>query len=154
MRNLVLCLLFLLAAMLVVPSCCVFKGTCTDKPGQVATAVVDCTKAGIEADLPKVLPVVISLITGAGGNTDAIIAALGGIAGIVADGIDVVTCAIDAAVAIINAPPTSQPAVALKLLGGKPAYSLQERENAKANAAVWMLQKHVQVGTRAKLVGP
>ena len=141
-------------AALLLPSCCVFKGTCTDKPGQIATAVLDCTKAGIEADLPKVLPIIIDILKSGSGNLDAIVAALGGIAGIVSDGIEVVTCAIDAAVAISNAPPASQPSVALKMLGGKPAYTLQERENMKTVAAAWMIQKKVSVGQHSKLVSP
>jgi hypothetical protein len=62
-----------LALLLIVPlfclslsSCCVFRGDCQSKPGQIATLVVDCTLAAVKATATEILPAVIALITSSG----------------------------------------------------------------------------------------
>jgi hypothetical protein len=150
MRHIALAVL--LALSLALPSCCVFKGTCKDTPGQIATAVLDCAKAGIEADLPKVLPIVLDILKGATLDTNAILAALGGVAGLMSDGITVVTCAIDAALAISNSAPASQPAALKLALHGPIVPTAAELQHMKTAAAAWMVHHKVSVGTPSKLV--
>jgi hypothetical protein len=49
-------------------SCCVFRGDCKSKPGQIATLVVDCTIEAVKTLATEMLPAVIAIITSGGKN--------------------------------------------------------------------------------------
>lgn len=61
------------ALLLIVPifcltlsSCCVFRGDCKSKAGQIATLVVDCTVEAVKTLATEMLPAVIAIITSGG----------------------------------------------------------------------------------------
>lgn len=51
-------------ALLSMSSCCVFRGDCTSKPGQIATMVVNCATESIKQIAMHLVPAVIAIITG------------------------------------------------------------------------------------------
>lgn len=68
MRNRSWLLIPLLIFTLTLSSCCVFRGDCTSKPGQIATLVVDCTIEAVKTAATDLLPAVIAIITSGGSN--------------------------------------------------------------------------------------
>lgn len=53
---------------LTLSSCCVFRGDCKSKPGQIATLVVDCSIEAVKTLATEMLPAVIAIVTSGGQN--------------------------------------------------------------------------------------
>lgn len=84
-----------LALLLIIPifcltlsSCCVFRGDCKSKPGQIATLVVDCAIEAVKTQAVELLPAVIAIITSGGTNWAVLLDTLKGM------GIDALACAL------------------------------------------------------------
>ena len=69
-------------------SCCIFRGDCKSKPGQIATLVVDCAVEAVKTQAVELLPAVIAIITSGGTNWMALLDTLKGM------GIDALACAL------------------------------------------------------------
>jgi hypothetical protein len=87
-----------LALLLIVPifcltlsSCCVFRGDCKSKPGQIATMVVNCSVEAIKTLATEMLPAVIALITSGGSNWSVLLDQLKGA------GFDALACSLQQA---------------------------------------------------------
>jgi hypothetical protein len=87
MRKLALLLIVPLFC-LTISSCCVFRGDCKDKPGQIATLVIDCALEAVKTQAAELLPAVIAIITSGGTNWMVLLDALKGM------GIDALACAL------------------------------------------------------------
>ena len=81
----------LLCFVLTLSSCCVFRGDCKTKPGQIATMVVDCSIAAVKSAATEMLPAVIAIITSGGTNWVAMLDALKSM------GLDALSCAMQQA---------------------------------------------------------
>jgi len=84
-----------LALLLIIPifcltlsSCCIFRGDCKSKPGQIATLVIDCAIEAVKTQAVELLPAVIAIITSGGTNWMALLDTLKGM------GIDALACAL------------------------------------------------------------
>ena len=80
----------LLLFTLTLSSCCVFRGDCRSKAGQIATLVVDCTIEAVKTAATELLPAVIAVIT-SGGNYTALLDLLRGA------GLDTLACSMQQA---------------------------------------------------------
>jgi hypothetical protein len=89
---------FLLVALLSLASssCCVFNGTCGSKPGQITTAVIDCSKQSLQDQIPNLLPAIISILASGGADWSTLLSNLE------SAGVEAVTCAIDQAIKILS----------------------------------------------------
>jgi hypothetical protein len=78
----------LLVFTLTLSSCCIFRGDCKSKPGQIATLVVDCALEAVKTQAVELLPAVIAIITSGGTNWMVLLDTLKGM------GIDALACAL------------------------------------------------------------
>lgn len=90
MRKLAL-LLLIPVLCLTLSSCCVFRGDCKSKPGQIATMVVDCTVEAVKSAATELLPAVIAIITSGGTNWSGMLDLLKGA------GFDALACSLQQA---------------------------------------------------------